>query len=286
VVSGGITGTPASLPVNWSLVNGYLVGPTADLLLAKLSGADLSGADIAGADMAEAILSNANLSGTDLASANLTYADASGADLDGADVAGGNLYGANLTSAKLVAANLSGVDLTDAALSGANLTRTDLKGATVAGANFANVIWQDTTCPNGLNSNLYIDGCFSQRLYGLAGFMAPKPGSTVSGSARQIVVRFRFTNAAGHLLGSGTAAALAAQHRVKAVLTGSGANVGALCGWDKTTAYFSCVIKIPSKVKTGRKHRYTITAMENLGRVFSAAPADPGAVNPEVIYFR
>jgi uncharacterized protein YjbI with pentapeptide repeats len=31
VTSGGITGTPASLPTNWILVDGYLIGPGADL---------------------------------------------------------------------------------------------------------------------------------------------------------------------------------------------------------------------------------------------------------------
>lgn len=246
VRSGGITGTPASLPADWLLVKGNLVGPGADLLDAALSGAGLAGADLAGADMADAILSNANLTGAGLAAANLSYADASGA----------------------------------------NLTRADLKGATVSGANFADVVWQGTTCPDGLNSNDYVDGCFSERLYGLAGFIAPKPASRVSRSARHIVVRFRLTNAAGHRLGTGIAAALAAQHRVKAVLTGSGAGAGALCRWDRKTAYFSCAIKTPRTVKTGHRHRYVITAMENLGRVFAAAPADHGAANPEVIYFR
>ena len=44
VGSGGVTGTPASLPAGWEFVDGYLVGAGADLYAAQLSGADLTGA--------------------------------------------------------------------------------------------------------------------------------------------------------------------------------------------------------------------------------------------------
>lgn len=47
VVSGDILGTPKALPLNWRLVNGYLIGPTANLLNANLAGAELTGADLA-----------------------------------------------------------------------------------------------------------------------------------------------------------------------------------------------------------------------------------------------
>ena len=50
VSSQGITGSPTSLPTEWSLVNGYLIGPSADL----------AGAHLAGADLANAVLSDAN----------------------------------------------------------------------------------------------------------------------------------------------------------------------------------------------------------------------------------
>ena len=51
VSSGGITGTPSSLPDGWALISGYLVGPVADLRGASLTGADLSGADLSGAKL-------------------------------------------------------------------------------------------------------------------------------------------------------------------------------------------------------------------------------------------
>ena len=65
VTSGRITTTPAQFPLEYSVVDGYLAGPGANL-----SGADLAGADLAGADY----------SNTDLAGANLSGADLSGAD--------------------------------------------------------------------------------------------------------------------------------------------------------------------------------------------------------------
>jgi uncharacterized protein YjbI with pentapeptide repeats len=83
VSSGGITGTPATLPSDWLLADGYLVGPGADLNTAALGGADLTNAD----------LDQANLTDAGLAGANLTDADLGNADLDGADLDGATLTG-------------------------------------------------------------------------------------------------------------------------------------------------------------------------------------------------
>ena len=113
VESGGIIASPApSLPADWMLVDGYLIGP-----LASLAGADLAGADLAGADLDDAVLSGSDLSGSDLSGADLEYAA---------------------------------------------LDHASLLNATVTGANFQIVYWLDTICPNGVNSNKYIAGCFSQ----------------------------------------------------------------------------------------------------------------------------
>lgn len=83
VSSGGITGTPSALRNGWSLVDGYLVGPGADLNSADLSAADLTGADLDQATLTGADLAGATLTDADLANANLT-----GADLDGATLTG------------------------------------------------------------------------------------------------------------------------------------------------------------------------------------------------------
>ena len=200
VVSGGITGTPANLPYypngQYVLGGGYLAGPGADLAGADLAGVNLSGASlVANANLSDADLTGANLtsaalgadlSGTKLAGANLTDIDSQGdtgtpaslpqhwayingyllgptveaiyANLSGGDLADLDLAGAQFNYANLASANLSGADL-----AGTYLWFTNLTGASVAGANFAGASWFSTTCPDGTDSNIYIDGCFSRR---------------------------------------------------------------------------------------------------------------------------
>ena len=178
VISGGITGTPAALPVGWQLTNGYLIGPdanladtdlaganlsSADLTGANLADADLAGQDLSGADFSGATLTGANLSSADLTGANLAgvssggitgtpaalpagwqltagYLIGPGANLAGADLAGLDLSGTDLAGATLTGANLSSADLTGADLSGATLSGTDFSGATLTGANLTGAI--------------------------------------------------------------------------------------------------------------------------------------------------
>ncbi len=61
VFSGGIKGVPATLPVNWVLKYGFLIGPSAEM-----GGANLTGDDLTGVNLTQVILTGANLSGTDL----------------------------------------------------------------------------------------------------------------------------------------------------------------------------------------------------------------------------
>jgi hypothetical protein len=84
IISGGITGTPSVFPPGFNLVDGYLVGPVANLNGAQLSAAELPGQD----------LLDANLSDADLATANLSNANLTGANLDGADTSGTTFTGA------------------------------------------------------------------------------------------------------------------------------------------------------------------------------------------------
>jgi uncharacterized protein YjbI with pentapeptide repeats len=136
VLSGKITGSPAALPANWQVLDGYLVGPGADLKQASLPGVNLAGAD---------------LDGTIFAIANLTSAN-----LTGANLSNGSVGNANLTGARLDNANLN-----DTSAEGTNLTNASLAGISDTLANFANDTWLNTTCPDGSNSNAYDDGCFS-----------------------------------------------------------------------------------------------------------------------------
>jgi len=132
---GPVLGTAASLPANWTQVQSYLVGPGAYLSQDDLAGYDLAGLDLSGANFLQATLDNADLKAAEL----------SDADLDQASIQNADLQDADLTSA----------DLDEAALGGA-----DLSGATITGASLANVVWGNTICPDGSNSDAHVpDGC-------------------------------------------------------------------------------------------------------------------------------
>ena len=158
-----ITGTPAHLPANWSLVKGSLIGPGANLINDQLAGADLSNADLAGAQLDGADLTGADLSHADLTGASLIGTILTNVNLDGTNLAGSTLTtvvsggitgtpaalpvhwllragflmgpGINLSGDNLSGRGLAGVDLSGANLSRANLTNANLSKANLAHAN-------------------------------------------------------------------------------------------------------------------------------------------------------
>ena len=483
VFSGHITTVPAALPTNWVIKYGFLIGPRTNLYAENLSGDNLSGLDLAGAFLMLANLTNANLAGADLRRADLSKATVTGADLTGVDLStsnltriysgriagapvlpagwrltGGYLVGpwADLTGANLAGLDLSGADLNSAFLEVADLTNADLNGADlryadfylakVAGATFTGATWLSTNCPNGTDSNLYVDGCFSaldtappiahpvitggslglngwytspvtvtwnwsddgavdvsrcdststtstqgnpvqlpatctdlagnqgsatynirvdqtpptvtvtgvasgrtyviglvpapgctttddlsgvgalakltvtttgshgvgsftatcagaadsagnlqaapvsvtyKVAYGFGGFISPKPGSAIAKSARKFAVTFRLTNGSGTPIPATLAAALAGANKVRVTLRGPGISaVTAGCSWSPTSKRFRCVVKIPARAETGSSKRYSVTAYENPGTGFLAAPPTGSAVNPEYIRFK
>lgn len=181
ITSGGIIGTAASLPANWTQAAGYLVGPTAVLTDANLSGttslatadmqednltgANLAGADLSGANLEEAVLTGADVSGTDLSAATLTRVQSG--TLTGTPAAlpadwsalAGYLIGpqAILTSADLAGADLSGADVAGAYLDSANLTSANLSGATITATY---LVYANLTDANLASANLtgsYLD---------------------------------------------------------------------------------------------------------------------------------
>ena len=152
-------------------VNGYYIGPGADLTNANLSEIDLSGADLTGV-ISGNIEGNPILPsgyqmaggyivgpGVILTNANLSEIDLSGADLSGADLTLANLSGADLKPATLtgvISGNITGtptlplgyemirgyivgprVNLTNADLSGANLSGSMLNNANLSYANLS-----------------------------------------------------------------------------------------------------------------------------------------------------
>ena len=111
VSSGGIESTPGGLPDEWELVNGYLIGPQANLANAALSGADLSGDLLGGANLTGADLSNANLEGCPGGVIGIPASlPTNWKVLDGYLVG----PGANLANAALPGADLSGDELSGA----------------------------------------------------------------------------------------------------------------------------------------------------------------------------
>jgi len=180
VPSGSIQGTPANLPPQWSLVNGYLIGPNADLNFAQLNGANLSNQNLTGVTLGNADLSGVTSGGiagmpTSLPAgwtisggyligptANLSNANLSGLSLTGSNLGGATLAGANLKG--VISGGISGLpsslpsgwtlsngylfgsgaNLANANLTGMNLTGVDLSGATLAGAQLAGVNMTNT----------------------------------------------------------------------------------------------------------------------------------------------
>jgi uncharacterized protein YjbI with pentapeptide repeats len=147
VRSGGITGTPASLPTGWRLVSGYLISTGADLRYADLTGADLSGYDLngaqlRGANLTQANLTNATLIGADLTRATLTQATLSNANFSGATmpvITSGGVVGAPSAlpaGFKVLRGFLAGPQ---AVLTGADLGGTDLAGVDLTGATMTKV---------------------------------------------------------------------------------------------------------------------------------------------------
>ncbi|MGC6605309.1 MAG: pentapeptide repeat-containing protein, partial [Lentimonas sp.] len=123
-------------PDGTGTVNGYSIGPEADLRGADLRGAGLSDADLRGADLSGANLRDANLSDANLRDANLSDANLSGALLSEANLPDANLSGANLSGANLEFANLRDANLSDADFVGAILSEAILSGANRSGADF------------------------------------------------------------------------------------------------------------------------------------------------------
>ena len=124
VQSGKVQGQfTVKLPNNWAMINGYLVGPSADL----------NGANFAGIDF--------GYSGLDLAGANFTDANLSGIHLVLTNLIDANMSGANLTSASILESPMTEVNLVGSQLTDANFT----------GSNMSTVITDaETTCPSGV----------------------------------------------------------------------------------------------------------------------------------------
>lgn len=162
VVSGNLTGTPIGLSEDWTLFQGFLVGPSANLSTCDWRGLDLRALNLSGVNFVSGNLTGANISGMDLTGMNLRGVNLTGANVTGtkfaettlSEVIARDLVGtpleiplpfkflnsylvgptANLNGADLSGFDLRNMDLSNASMNIAKLNNADLRGATITGA--------------------------------------------------------------------------------------------------------------------------------------------------------
>jgi hypothetical protein len=110
---------------------------------ANMDGANLSGAKAPGLAFTGAKLGGANLSNIDAPEANFEAIKAESADFSNANMFKGSFKGAEVKFA----------DFSNARMAGSDMTKANLKGATLTGADLDGIQWEDTTCPDGVNSH-------------------------------------------------------------------------------------------------------------------------------------
>ena len=144
------------------------------LYRADLTGALLCDAILDGADLHDANLTNASLEDATLPDTNLSRADLDGVSAGfasfrdallarvtwrnghsiGGFFNGADLHNADLRGSSFAAARFVGANLRYTRLNNVDLSRADLTGARLGHATgLSSVIWGDTTCPDGTNSD-------------------------------------------------------------------------------------------------------------------------------------
>lgn len=136
---------------------------------AKLNNVIITGATFSGVDVRNVDLSGQNWSGASITAMNFTGSNLSGFTYSGKPESVSNSFeGTNLTNANLsntpfhssgfnganfTNANLSGTDFSASQLTGANATNANFNGADLRNTYRSDVVWNNTTCPDGTNSN-------------------------------------------------------------------------------------------------------------------------------------
>jgi uncharacterized protein YjbI with pentapeptide repeats len=137
-------------------LNGDLIGPDADFRNANFTNASIQDTIF----YPTVDLRNANFTGVDFSGSTLpaNFAGANFTDTvfsgnPSVNLSGGNFAGTNFTNAWFDDGPLWPANLTSANFQNANFTDANLRYADLTGANVSGVIWNNTTCPNGVNSN-------------------------------------------------------------------------------------------------------------------------------------
>jgi uncharacterized protein YjbI with pentapeptide repeats len=121
--------------------------------IGRYPGSDFSGANFSGANLAGTNFSDSNFTGANLSGAML------GMEFMSSEFAGVNFTGATLTGARLANVLLVRSNFTDANLSGAYFYGFGILGNVTAWARIGNVIWNNTICPDGTNSDANNGSC-------------------------------------------------------------------------------------------------------------------------------
>jgi uncharacterized protein YjbI with pentapeptide repeats len=122
----------------------------------------LSGANLSGLELFEIQVNDGDFSFADLSGANLSLSYLEG-DFTGADLSNINGGGYIVFSGDFIGADLTNADLSGARIgvegNSADLTNADLTNANLSGAVFGSITWNNTTCPDGTNSDDNGDTC-------------------------------------------------------------------------------------------------------------------------------
>lgn len=149
-------------------------------------GGSFINADLRGADLYFATFSNANLTG-----ANISGTFLRSFDLPGAIAQNANFSGSRMTFMDMRDTDLRGADLSFTDLGYINFSNADFRDATIEGAersdgvNLSGVIWGNTTCADGSNSddddgdNFTCEGNFPENLPPTITITSPADGASV-----------------------------------------------------------------------------------------------------------
>ena len=136
VKSGSIIGNP-TLPTNYTLLNGYIIGPNVNLSNVNLTSQNLTNANFTGANLTGANLTSATLIG--VISGSITGTPTLSASYS---IINGYILGpsVNLSSKDLSNMNLLASNLTNVNLNSANIDNTDFSNTTLTGVKSGSVI--------------------------------------------------------------------------------------------------------------------------------------------------
>ncbi len=152
-----IVGKPSALPKGWTVQNGILLGPSADLAEVNLSDMNLAGLDLSGANLSYANLNDSTVSNLRLKDAQLFGLEASNLKGRTSILPAGFVFvgkaiigaGQDLSGRDFSNIDLSGVDLTSSNLHGVRLDGAKMKLATLHRVRSGSVSGTPSSLPQG-----------------------------------------------------------------------------------------------------------------------------------------